>query len=667
MRALSQKLLLAASDALLVNAGVFFALLIRFEGNPPQRYLQEYEKIAVAFTLLTLVVFLLSGFYSSLWRYASVDDVFTVLRGTTLSTVVLFLLIYAMPPLARHLGWSSAGFVKSFPRSVVILTFLLNTMLVGGLRFSIRYARRSAWVARRRPFRFSGVDRGSDAAPTRRTLIVGAGDAGALVAREMAKHQELRYELLGYVDDDPYKQGMKVHGLPVLGTREDLPRLVSDLGVAELVIAMPSAAGHVIREVVTNVQDPRVKVMTLPGMYELLGGTVSINQIREVQIEDLLGREPVAVNLEEIAGYLSGERVLITGAGGSIGSELCRQVASFRPRELILLDHAENGVFETSLQLRHSFPDLQATVAIADVRERDKILQVFEHYRPQVVFHAAAHKHVPLMEAQPDEAIKTNVFGSKNVAEAAFKIRAKRFVMISTDKAVNPSSVMGATKRVAEMIVQALDGERRRSDPAGTRFAAVRFGNVLGSRGSVVPIFKEQIARGGPVTITHPDMRRYFMTIPEAVQLVIQAGVMGEGGEIFILDMGEPVRVLDLAENLIRLSGFEPGTDIPLVVTGPRPGEKLFEELLTAEEGTLSTRHKRIFIGRIHPIDADWLSEQLTTLQNALAENQPDMKVVAKLRNMIPDYRPVAWEQSAAAREPEAKQVDSMQEGGLRP
>ncbi|MHB9143941.1 MAG: polysaccharide biosynthesis protein [Symbiobacteriia bacterium] len=642
---------MAVSDALLVNAGVFFALLIRFEGNPPHRYLLEYEKIAMAFTLLTLGVFLVAGLYSSLWRYASVDDVFTVLGGTTLSTLALFFLVYGMPPLARHLGWSSAGFVKSFPRSVVILAFLLNTMLVGGLRFSIRYARRSAWVARRRLFRFGGVDRGSDAAPPRRTLIVGAGDAGALVAREMAKHQELGYELVGYVDDDPYKQGMKVHGLPVLGTRGDLPRLVSELGVAELVIAMPSATGRVIREVVTSVQDLHVKVMTLPGMYELLGGTVSINQIREVQIEDLLGREPVAVNLEEIAGYLSGERVLITGAGGSIGSELCRQVASFRPRELILLDHAENGVFETSLQLRHSFPDLQATVVVADVRERDKILQVFEHYRPQVVFHAAAHKHVPLMEAQPDEAIKTNVFGSKNVAEAALNVRAKRFVMISTDKAVNPSSVMGATKRVAEMVVQALDAERRRRDSTGTRFVAVRFGNVLGSRGSVVPIFKEQIARGGPVTVTHPDMRRYFMTIPEAVQLVIQAAAMGEGGEIFILDMGESVPILDLAENLIRLSGFEPGVDIPIVITGPRPGEKLFEELLTAEEGSVATQHERIYIGRIRPVEPGWLDTHLALLAEAVHHGELAGSVVAKLREMIPTYSPKWWQETAAARE----------------
>ncbi|MGE5590097.1 MAG: polysaccharide biosynthesis protein [Bacillota bacterium] len=642
-------MILLASDALLVNAGVFFALLIRFEGNPPHRYLQEYGKVAVAFTLMTLVVFLLAGLYSSLWRYASVDDVFTILRGTMLSTLALFLLIYALPALAHEAGWSSAGFVKSFPRSVIILTFLLNTILVGGLRFSIRYARRTAWASRSRfPWSSTG-DRGAGARRGHRTLIVGAGDAGALVARELAKHQELGYEPLGFVDDDPYKQRMKVHGLPVLGTRQDLPRLVRDLDVAELIIAMPSAAGRVVREVVASVRDLHVKVKTLPGMYELLDGTVSISQIREVQIEDLLGREPVAVNLEEIAGYLSGERVLVTGAGGSIGSELCRQVASFRPRQLILLDHGENGVFETSLHLRHSFPDLEATVVIADVRDRDKILQVFEHYRPEVVFHAAAHKHVPLMEAQPDEAIKTNVFGSKNVADAAFQVRAKRFVMISTDKAVNPSSVMGATKRVAEMVVQALDGERRRLDPSGTRFVAVRFGNVLGSRGSVVPVFKEQIARGGPVTVTHPDMRRYFMTIPEAVQLVIQAGAMGEGGEIFILDMGEPVRILDLAENLIRLSGLEPGVDIPIVFTGPRRGEKLYEELMTADEDTVSTRHKRIYIGAAHSVERAWLEGQLAVLAEVISLGAPAPHTIAKLQEVIPTYVPPAWEETAAS------------------
>lgn len=653
MRAVSQRLILLASDALLVNAGVFFALLIRFDGNPPHRYLQEYGKVAIAFTLVTLVVFLLAGLYSSLWRYASVDDVFTVLRGTILSTLALFLMIYALPALAREVGWTSAGFVKSFPRSVIILTFLLNTILVGGLRFSIRYARRTAWASRSR-FLWSSQREYGSAGSGRRILIVGAGDAGALVAKELAKHPELGYDPLGYIDDDPHKQRMKVHGLPVLGTRQDLPRLVRDLDVAELIVAMPSAAGRVIREVVASVQDLHVKVKTLPGMYELLDGTVSINQIREVQIEDLLGREPVAVDLEEIAGYLSGERVLITGGGGSIGSELCRQVASFRPRQLILLDHAEIGVFETSLHLRHSFPDLEATVVVADVRDRNKILQVFEQYRPQVVFHAAAHKHVPLMEAQPDEAIKTNVFGSQNVAEAALKVRAKRFVMISTDKAVNPSSVMGATKRVAEMIMQALDGERRRLDPTGTRFVAVRFGNVLGSSGSVVPIFKRQIARGGPVTITHPDMRRYFMTIPEAVQLVIQAGAMGEGGEVFVLDMGQPVRILDLAESLIRLSGLEPGVDIPIVVTGPRPGEKLFEELLTAEEGSTATRHKRIFAARIRPADHSWLVNKLATLRETIAEVGSRPVVISSLQNLIPTYNPSWWEEIAAGASPGA-------------
>lgn len=646
MRALANKLALMITDALLTNAAVIIALLIRFEGNPPQRYVYEYEKVALVYTVLTIAIFALIGMYSNLWRYASVGDASTVLWGALGSAFLLFVLVYGVPRVGLRLGWQGLPLVKSFPRSVVILTFLLITALTGGLRFSLRYAHRSAW-ARGPRSRFRGRGSSSSNGRQTRVLVVGAGDAGALVARELAKHTELGYEALGFVDDDSAKQGLRVHGLAVLGRLSDLPRLVQDLAANEVIVAMPSVGGAIVRQIVDSVGKQDVTVKTLPGMYELLGGSVSISQIREVQIEDLLGREPVAVDLEEIAGYLRGQCVLVTGAGGSIGSELCRQVAAFHPRELVLLDNSENGVFETSLGLGRHFPTLRAPVVIADIRDRPKIRRIFDQYRPSVVFHAAAHKHVPLMESHPDEAVKTNILGTRNVAEAAIRAGAKRFVLISTDKAVNPSSVMGATKRVAEMIVQTLDAGCRR-DGGSTRLVAVRFGNVLGSRGSVVPTFKEQIALGGPVTVTHPDMRRYFMTIPEAVQLVIQAGAMGQGGEIFILDMGEPVRILDLAENLIRLSGFEPGSDIPVVITGPRPGEKLFEELLTAEEGTVATRHKRIFVGRIHAVNESWLTANLGQLAAAVSEDAQDTGIVAKLQEMIPNYQPISWEQVAA-------------------
>ncbi len=662
-RALGQALVLLAADALLLNAAAVLAYLIRFEGDPPGRYLDQYEAVAVPFTLLSLVGFHLSGLYSRLWRYASVDEVFTVLKGTTASAAVLAALAYGLPAAAQATGWTALAATRGFPRSVVILTWLLSTVLVGGLRFSIRLSRRVARVWRDG---FLSIGKNSDSSRGgRRVLIVGAGDAGALVARELTKHAELGYELVGFLDDNPRKQGLRVHGLPVLGTRRDLPDVVARLGVQEVLIAMPSAPGRVIREIVEACRELPVKVKTLPGMYELVDGKVAVSQIRDVQIEDLLGREPVEIDLEEIAGYLRGRRVLVTGAGGSIGSELCRQVARFQPEELLLLDHSENGLFEVSLELEHRFPDLRRRLLVADIRDRAKIDRLFGQHRPQVVFHAAAHKHVPLMEEHPDEAVKTNVFGTKNVAEAALRHGTRRFVLISTDKAVNPTSVMGATKRVAEMIVQALDAERRERDPDGTRFVAVRFGNVLGSRGSVVPIFKEQIARGGPVTVTHPEMRRYFMTIPEAVQLVIQAGAMGEGGEIFILDMGEPVRILDLAENLIRLSGFEPGVDIPIVFTGPRPGEKLFEELLAEGEETLRTPHPRILRGRTGDVDDACLQREIEHLLAVLQGGAGSERVLIKLREMLPNFRPAAWAQPAASLDPAVSTCEMERRRGL--
>lgn len=647
MRAFGQKLVLIVSDVFVLNAGVLLAFLIRFEGNPPSELLSDYERVAVLYTALTLVAFWLVGLYSSLWRYASVDEVFTVLKGTTLSVGIFAVLVYALPHLAKIMGWAALLVARGFPRSVIILTWLLNSILVGALRFSIRVSRRTAQVWRVRLLSTRKHSDDADNERLRRVLVVGAGDAGSLAVQELSKHADLRYEPVGFIDDDLRKQGMRVHGLLVLGTRQTLSSVVTRTGADEILIAMPSVPGRVIREIVQSCKDLPVKIRILPGVYELLNGTVSINQIREVQIEDLLGREPVEIDLKEVAGYLRAERVIVTGAGGSIGSELCRQVARFRPRELLLLDNSENGAFETSLDLQQRFPDVRQRVIMADVREREKMLRVFAQNYPDVVFHAAAHKHVPLMEEHPDEAVRTNILGTKNVAEAARRYGTKKFVLISTDKAVNPSSVMGATKRVAEMIIQALDAERQQHDSTGTRFVAVRFGNVLGSRGSVVPIFKEQIARGGPVTVTHPEMRRYFMTIPEAVQLVIQAGAMGEGGEIFVLDMGEPVRILDLAENLIRLSGFEPGTEVPIVITGPRPGEKLFEELLTAEEGALATRHRRIHVSRIRHVDPAWLERHLLGLAEMVQNGYESSRIVSRLREVVPNFHSSWWAELA--------------------
>jgi len=436
----------------------------------------------------------------------------------------------------------------------------------------------------------------------RRTLIIGAGDAGAMVAREFKGHCN-DVSPVGFIDDDPNKQHLTVLGLPVLGTREAVARVVKRLNIDLIIIAMPSANGGVIREIIEICRNTRVEIKILPGIYQIINGNVSVSNLRPVQLEDLLHREAVRVDLEEVAGYLKQETVLVTGAGGSIGSELCRQVSFYKPRKLILLGHGENSIHKIWLELQEKLKEIPLEVEIADVRDRTKVNYIFEKHRPGVIFHAAAHKHVPLMEMHPDEAVKTNILGTLNVSDAADRVGEKAFVMISTDKAVNPSSVMGATKRMAELIIQ---NKNRFSD---TIFTAVRFGNVLGSSGSVVPIFQQQIAGGGPVTVTHPEMKRYFMTIPEAVQLVIQAGAMAREGEVFVLDMGEPVKIVDLAKDMIKFSGLEPDRDIKIKFTGIRPGEKLFEELLTAEEGSCTTKHKRIFVAKPSLVDLSALGE----------------------------------------------------------
>ncbi|WP_066632866.1 polysaccharide biosynthesis protein [Desulfolucanica intricata] len=423
----------------------------------------------------------------------------------------------------------------------------------------------------------------------KKVLIVGAGVAGGIVAEVLKKRKNCDLEPVAYVDDDPQKQNTVLHGLPVLGNREQIPSIVNKFGVKEIIIAMPSVPGEVVREIVEICHKTKTQLKILPGIYDLITGKIRICAIREVEVEDLLGRRPVSLNIDEIADYLTGRVVLITGAGGSIGSELCRQLAGFNPGLLVLLGHGENSIFDIERKLREEYPDLALIAVIADIRDSRRINRIFNCYRPEVVFHAAAHKHVPLMEKNPEEAVKNNILGTRILAKAAHLVKAKTFVFISTDKAVNPTSIMGATKRTAEMIIQRMDGL------SATKFVAVRFGNVLGSRGSVIPLFKKQIASGGPVTVTHPAMERYFMTIPEAAQLVIQAGALAEGGEIFILDMGEPVSIVELAKNLIKLSGFEPEKDIRIKYTGIRPGEKYSENLYSAKEQLIATKHKRIF------------------------------------------------------------------------
>ncbi|WP_425806316.1 polysaccharide biosynthesis protein [Desulfitobacterium sp. Sab5] len=599
-------LMLLAIDAVLVNLAVFLSFYIKFEGNIPPEYSLTLTHSAWVAALTYLVVFYVFGLYKRLWQYASTGELLLILFAVTVGTAGTVTLVYFLAPMR-------------FPHSVAALLWFTTLFFVGGSRFMWRILQENL---------FTPHVPGSQ----KQVLIVGAGDAGVVAVRELKNRNYHEGRPVGFIDDDPQKQRLQLMGIPVLGTHKDIPRVVNNHNIDEVVIAMPSASGDVIREIVQITEKSGVDLKILPGVFDLLSGKIDTKGIREVQVEDLLGREQVVVDLEEVASYLSGETVFVTGGGGSIGSEICRQVMKFNPGKLVILGHGENTVFDIEQELRTEHPGIDLATEIVDIKDRDKIQLIFERYRPGVVFHAAAHKHVPLMEKNPEEALKNNIVGSYNLAEAADAVHVKTFVLISTDKAVNPTSVMGATKRVTEMIIQTMDKRSK------TKFVAVRFGNVLGSRGSVIPTFKKQIAKGGPVTVTHPEMVRFFMTIPEASQLVIQAGAMAQGGEIFILDMGKPVKILDLARDLIRLSGFEPDVDIPIKFTGMRPGEKLYEELLTAEEGTTATKHKRIFVAKPHPVEPEKLEDIIHTVRERGTYLSKD-EVVQLLQKVIPGFR----------------------------
>jgi FlaA1/EpsC-like NDP-sugar epimerase len=563
------QLVLIFTDIVVTNWVLWVSYWLRFDGAIPTKYVGSWEVLCLSYTIVRLAVFYYFKLYKSLWSYASISEVITIMLAVTISSFV---------------GWGIIEFspVLSMPKSVAILAWLLSLFFVGGIRFNFR-------ILRERQLKSININ-------AKKILIIGAGDAGTLVVRELKK--EAAGYPVAFIDDDEKKQRLLINGIPVLGTRFDIPKIVSEKHIDEIVVALPSAPRTELKAILSICRKTSVPVKILPGVYEILNGVVSVSQIREVSIEDLLGRDPVRIDLKEIAGYLKGERVLVTGAGGSIGSELCRQISRFHPECIILLGRGENSIYEIDQELSVFYPQIKRYAVIADVRDRDRMSEVFAQFKPSVVFHAAAHKHVPLMEEAPVEAVKNNVLGTKNVVHLADEHGVKRFVLVSTDKAVNPTSVMGATKRFAELIIQSY------ARNSATKYCAVRFGNVLGSRGSVIPLLKKQIARGGPVTVTDAEMKRYFMTIPEAVSLVIQAGSMGDNGEIFVLDMGQPVKIVDLARDLIQLSGYEPNVDIKIEITGMRPGEKLFEELLTAEEGTQATKHERIYVAK--PVDGLW-------------------------------------------------------------
>ncbi len=601
--------LLVITDIFLITLSGFMALYIRYDfsfSKMEMRYV-DFELVYLPASLAaTLLLFMLFRLYRSVWRFASSTELLNVIGACTCSIGVQII---------------GMGLLKMrMPVSYYLMKYVLLIVGVCAVRFAYRILR---MLQERRLF-------GAEKDSKKNTMIIGGGEAGAMIIKEFQNSQYLNQRICCVIDDNASKQGKYLRGIKIMGGREDIVRLAKELKIDEIIVAIPSAPQSEIRSILNICKETDCELKVLPGLYQMIKGEVSISKLRRVEIEDLLGREPIRVQLDEIMGYVAGKVVLVTGGGGSIGSELCRQVAAHEPRQLIIFDIYENNAYDIQQELKNRFPELNLTVLIGSVRNTHRIRSVFEKYRPDIVYHAAAHKHVPLMEDSPNEAIKNNVFGTYKTARAADKYGTKRFVLISTDKAVNPTNIMGASKRICEMVIQMMN---RHSD---TEFVAVRFGNVLGSNGSVIPLFKKQIEKGGPVTVTHPDIIRYFMTIPEAVSLVLQAGALAKGGEIFVLDMGEPVKILDLAENLIRLSGYKPYEDIDIEFTGLRPGEKLYEELLMSEEGLQDTPNKLIHIGKPIEFDEDKFRSQLEVLKETADQDSDSIRQL--VQEIVPTY-----------------------------
>ena len=613
-------------DIVWVYFSYWIALMLRFDGKVPW-WEFEYFQIQIPWaTCICLVVFFLCRFYTTMWQFASLDELIQIFFGVSISSVLIAVMGFTMASPVFH--------TNRLPIPVYLMGWALMFLFVGGSRFSIRL-----WHRRKR--RLSQ----QDSEEFHRVMVVGAGEMGSMVIKDMKTAPESKGIPVVAIDDDKSKRGTRIHGVKVAGGRESIPRMAGRYNVDQIVLAIASAKKEDRQDILSICAKTGCKLKTVPALYEILEGDMEHPAVRDVDILDLLGRDEVDLNVEEISGYLKNKTVLVTGGGGSIGSELCRQIAHFHPKRLIIFDIYENNAYDLQNELLMKFPNLNLEVLIGSVRDRARVEHVFEVCRPDVVFHAAAHKHVPLMELSPGEAVKNNVFGTLNVAQACDKYGVKRMVMISTDKAVNPTNIMGATKRICELIIQYCSRHRKNTD-----YMAVRFGNVLGSNGSVIPLFKRQIAAGGPVTVTHPDIIRYFMTIPEAARLVIQAGGMAHGGEIFILDMGEPVKIVDLARNLIRLSGLEPDVDIKIKYTGLRPGEKLYEELLLdSEGGCQKTSHQLIYIGKPIPFDEETFLADLESLRKVAGVD--NVKMVELVHRLVPTYTGHAERSDALAAE----------------
>jgi len=599
-------------DLVLIPLAILGTWVLRFElGDLFYLYLPFAYWMMGAALIIKPLVYYFFGLYRRLWVYASVKELLLIASAVTTASAALALVMLLL---------NTLGVIDSYPRSVFVIDWLLSLMTVGGLRLTLRLIAE----IRQNQTTAGTVSR------SKRILVVGAGDAGAMVVRELQKNPQINLTPVGFLDDNPTKHRQQIHGIPIVGAISDMDRVLDKLRVQEVIIAIPSAPGRVVRTVADIARLKGIPFRTMPGIYELLGGKVSVSRLREVDISDLLRRQPTRIRDEKVGSVLTGKSVLVTGAGGSIGRELCRQIARWNPQELILLGHGENSIFEALLELKEAYPTLNMHPVIADVRDAMRLNNVFAQYHPQVVYHAAAHKHVSLMEVNVEEAVTNNIQGTKNLVDTALQHGVERMVMISSDKAIRPVNIMGATKRVAEMVV--LEAGRR----TGNAYTVVRFGNVLGSRGSVVPIFKQQIARGGPVTITHPDMKRYFMTIPEAVYLVLQASGISQGGETFVLNMGQQVRIQDLAEDLIRLSGLEPGRDIEIVYTGVRPGEKLAEDLWDEGFQFKSTEHPDIFrLDNTEPLQGDRLDQTVDELVQLSKDGSRD-EIIDLLDKFIP-------------------------------
>lgn len=586
----------------------FLAILTRFEfriHTIEPLFIDTLVHYAVLNTFCSICIFAAYRMYSTLWSFASIMDFFNVVKAVLISSVFQFIGIHMLAwPIPKsfivlYIGW--LGIAAVFPRMMI-------RILRGGRRIPLQTI-------------------GKQAIPV---MLIGAGEAGSIILQEFKNSKFVEKEIVCVIDDDQKKWGTFIHGVPVVGGRRKITQSVVRFGIQEIVLAIPTLKPHERKNIINICQQTGCKMSTLPGIYQLINCDVKVSMLRDVQIEDLLGREAVRTDLESIMSYVKDQKVMVTGGGGSIGSELCRQIADDQPKQLIIIDNYENAAYELQMELGRKHPELDVIVLIVSVQNRRKIREIFEQYKPDLVFHAAAHKHVPLMEHSPCEAIKNNVFGTMNVASEANRSGVKRMVLISTDKAVRPTNIMGASKRICEMVIQTYNQRSK------TEYVAVRFGNVLGSNGSVVPLFKQQIREGGPVTVTHPDIIRYFMTIPEAVSLVLQAGAYAQGGEIFILDMGEPVKILDLAENMIRLSGLVPGEDIEIKFTGLRPGEKLYEELLIDDDNKKETANKRIFIGQPIKIDEAEFDEKMKELEKATFSEDENIRLVVK--KLVPEY-----------------------------